>query len=478
MATTTEQDDVDVQDEEDQKKRQPIGKPIYGPQQSDAQKALSQPIGKPMAPPQPSVSDTNILPGVDTGGVPAAMPPPEMPQSDTISGKGSLMPPTTPIPSVPMTPKPQYHGLKRVLDTVAGATKIGSAVEAAGGLGTEGWRQQNADEEKQVQEGEQQRQAEATEEKTQAETGEAASRGKAAEAAAGSTVVTINGVQYTVPQKDAEKLIGTGITQAGATSRNTATNDTRENVANTNAAAKTTNTRHTIKVMGDGTYEEMTPGAWTKVGEAPPRTEPGNYVPINDENGATTGWVNPKNHTVIKASEIPGMTGEGGAAPSGSIPPKPPPAVAAANKSAQDSFNYATDYLASGKFTGTGDEALVEQFFNLARPSTGFRMSQPQINMLRDSRSWIDSAEGEAYHAANGTWFPPDQRKQIVDTMLALGQSKGVGAVKSNKGEASNAGAGGTSQSAPHKVGDTVTLKSGKTVKIIKVHPDNSFDAN
>jgi hypothetical protein len=82
--------------------------------------------------------------------------------------------------------------------------------------------------------------------------------------------------------------------------------------------------------------------------------------------------------------------------------------------------------MASGKYTGPGDEALMEKYFELAKPSTGFRMSQPQIDMLMRARSWMGSVEGIAYHAKSGQWFPPQQRQEIVDTMTNLGTAKGI----------------------------------------------------
>jgi hypothetical protein len=87
-------------------------------------------------------------------------------------------------------------------------------------------------------------------------------------------------------------------------------------------------------------------------------------------------------------------------------------------------MGYANDYLKNGVFTGSGDEALQEKFFELAKPSTGFRMSQPQIDMLQNARSWMGGAEARARHALTGTWFSNQQRQQIVQTMNDLGQSK------------------------------------------------------
>jgi hypothetical protein len=95
-----------------------------------------------------------------------------------------------------------------------------------------------------------------------------------------------------------------------------------------------------------------------------------------------------------------------------------------------DALRYANDYLQSGAFTGTSDEALQDQFFQMAKPSTGFRMNQAQIDQLHKMSSWMNSLEGWAYHKAKGTWFAPEQRQQIVQTMNDLAKSKGIDPTK------------------------------------------------
>ena len=89
-------------------------------------------------------------------------------------------------------------------------------------------------------------------------------------------------------------------------------------------------------------------------------------------------------------------------------------------------LKFANDYLQTGAFTGPSDEALQDQFFQMAKPSTGFRMNQAQISQLHDMASWMDSWKGKAYHAVNGVWFAPDQRQNIVNTMNQLAVSKGI----------------------------------------------------
>jgi hypothetical protein len=96
-------------------------------------------------------------------------------------------------------------------------------------------------------------------------------------------------------------------------------------------------------------------------------------------------------------------------------------------KAGDDALNYANNYLSSGNFTGSGDEALLEKFFELAKPSSGFRMSQPQIDMLKQGRGWVDAAKAKAGYIEGGKLFSDNQRQQIAGTMKMLAQSKGGG---------------------------------------------------
>ena len=122
---------------------------------------------------------------------------------------------------------------------------------------------------------------------------------------------------------------------------------------------------------------------------------------------------------------------------------------------------YAADYLSNGRFTGPGDEALQEKFFELAKPSTGFRMTQPQISMLQNSRTWMGSLEAHLRHATTGTWFSDDQRKQIVDTMNQLAEEKRKAATSNPAGNGEGGGPkeGDTKQ---NSAGDKLTFKGGK----------------
>lgn len=90
---------------------------------------------------------------------------------------------------------------------------------------------------------------------------------------------------------------------------------------------------------------------------------------------------------------------------------------------ARDALQYAEDY---GKKppTGPGDEALMEKFFELAKPSSGFRMTQAQIDMLKHAQGWMNGATAYLHHATTGTWFSDDLRNQIIGTMQDLAKAK------------------------------------------------------
>lgn len=99
----------------------------------------------------------------------------------------------------------------------------------------------------------------------------------------------------------------------------------------------------------------------------------------------------------------------------------------AGKQAAQDALSYATDYLASKKYTGAGDEALMEKYFELAKPSSGFRMTQPQIEMLTKAQDIMNSvvAKGKHLFSPEAPYFSPTLRQQIVDTMTRIESTKG-----------------------------------------------------
>ena len=106
----------------------------------------------------------------------------------------------------------------------------------------------------------------------------------------------------------------------------------------------------------------------------------------------------------------------------------------------QSAVAYANDYLGGKQFTGPGDEALMEKFFEMAKPSTGFRMTQAQIEMLQKSRDLMGSITAKAKHllTPEAPWFSDTQRKQIVKTMNDLSKSRQE--VKPGAGQQQNTG--------------------------------------
>lgn len=158
---------------------------------------------------------------------------------------------------------------------------------------------------------------------------------------------------------------------------------------------------------GDGTYvRNLLTGDSEKLGPPPEKGgttvigPDGKVLQLKPGDTAPAGFTTPQQAAAANAAESKNLT------------------------SAQSAVKYGRDYVNSGQFTGPKDEALLEAFFEVAKPSSGFRMSQPQIDMLMKARSWMNSAEGTAYHAQTGVWFPPEQRKQIVEAMEARAASK------------------------------------------------------
>lgn len=121
-------------------------------------------------------------------------------------------------------------------------------------------------------------------------------------------------------------------------------------------------------------------------------------------------------------------------------------------------LEYANDYASRTLHTGPGDEALMEKFFELAKPSTGFRMSQPQIDMLKNAQSWMGGLEAHLRHAASGTWFSDEQRQQIAATMQDLAKAKGLRTSPENAEKGANK-EGDTKQ---NSAGDKVVFRGGK----------------
>lgn len=224
MAAILEDDDLDLSEEERRRAR-PVGAPI-----------AAQPLRPPVAP-QPI--GTAISPDTVQMPQPAAVP---LPTPNTVSGTGPLAPRPAAERLTALQEKglPQYHGAKRFLDTLAGATNIGSAIEAASGLGTVGYKARTLapaeaaarEEAKQIQEAGTERETEARAGHEAGQEEEARARAEAARQGMENVIITgPGGVQYQVPRKDAERLLGTVVTQQEAGEREKGREETTKEVA-------------------------------------------------------------------------------------------------------------------------------------------------------------------------------------------------------------------------------------------------------
>jgi len=190
----------------------------------------------------PATGDASIT------GMPSAVTPQEKPESITSGPLGgthplAARPAAEHLAALESSPSPisQRHGfggtVKNILD-VAGSALFpsisqnipGSTANRTAQLGQA--RLAATEEGKNIQEQEAERTAQAVEGLRVAQAKEATQKGNAAEAGMENVVITgPNGVQYSVPRKDAERLLGTITTQQGAGERGAARNQTMENIA-------------------------------------------------------------------------------------------------------------------------------------------------------------------------------------------------------------------------------------------------------
>jgi hypothetical protein len=95
-----------------------------------------------------------------------------------------------------------------------------------------------------------------------------------------------------------------------------------------------------------------------------------------------------------------------------------------AAKGIDHAVDYADRYIKSGSYTGPGDFALTEQYLEAVKVSRGFRMGTAQFDRIDHGRSLVDGAQAKWQSGTKGTLFGPQQRKEIVDTMHMMQQSK------------------------------------------------------
>jgi hypothetical protein len=185
------------------------------------------------------------------------------------------------------------------------------------------------------------------------------------------------------------------------------------------------------------------------------------YEKIREKPGGTTinqgTWALDEDPTTGKPVLFNSKTGETKDAPAGVAKAGTFAKSEAATAPAKQALEYANGYVSRAAHTGPGDEALMEKFFELAKPSTGFRMSQPQIDMLKNAQSWQSSLEAHLRHATTGTWFSDEQRKEIASTMADLAKAKGL-----TPGGATGGAAPAEGTIKTNSAGDKIKFSGGK----------------
>ena len=244
---------------------------------------------------------------------------------------------------------------------------------------------------------------------------------------AGQSFVEYRGMWYTAPKaKPMLRMVGSDLLLIDP-----ATGATLRKVAS--AQAKVTS-RQTPYVGDDGqmhlatTYSVALPTGETIDAEAPPPEMPGGEKQPAPTATTPAKKVNPG--AILPKTGAKSLT----SAPGGMGPAIPGSRIWAASKNPemrtamtqagkelpilQAAQAQIGDYLNNGVFDGPGDLSLQHAFFTATQPSTGFRMTKVQQDILQNSQSWLNSWEAKAHHVATGTWFSDDQRKQIAKAAL------------------------------------------------------------
>ncbi len=147
-------------------------------------------------------------------------------------------------------------------------------------------------------------------------------------------------------------------------------------------------------------------------------------------------------------------TGQTKPAPEGLVPR----GTAAKDQPTKDALVYAENYMKRGQFTGPGDLALMDQFYQAAKPK---RMNEKQNQLLLESQSMVESAKQSIARkfTPNAPYFDDTQRANIVQTMRDLAQSQAHGV-------ATEGGAPAGGGTVPN-VGET--FQGGKVLKVTKI---------
>lgn len=394
--------------------------------------------------------------------------PPDMPQVDSVGTP--IRQPTAPRPAgdqlnqlISQGP-PQEHGLNKFLDTVGGATKIGSAIERASGLGTQGY---DAKVER-AKTG-----AEAEESQIEAGQKEQKSAADVAETRAGSELVDPTAPNAKILRKNAagpstaiinsgSREAVAGINQAGATQR--------EGMRETAAQSLQSNKPVTMDELAAQATQEGDNATLAKIQQYKEtiarsgQQEPGSFIPVNDAAGNITGWYNPKSNHWVPAAGAAGGAVDQSAGGMGAVPRKPSALETRTAKNAEytsalidDGITMVNEAQAELGPTGgrwndfaTGRVGLpsvqwteVEAQMDLIASAARLAHSQGRISptTLQDVQNLLNAGKQDPQNiiAALGT----------LKKAMGLAQSTFAGAVKPATAAGGGAGAGATTPASP-----------------------------
>ncbi len=94
---------------------------------------------------------------------------------------------------------------------------------------------------------------------------------------------------------------------------------------------------------------------------------------------------------------------------------------------ARDALEFAHDYLASGHYTGAGDEQLQERFFDAIKPSQGFRMTKAMMDLNARLQSFQNRGQAFLANLTGGTLYSDQLRKDVVQQIEAAHKMKAEG---------------------------------------------------
>ena len=140
---------------------------------------------------------------------------------------------------------------------------------------------------------------------------------------------------------------------------------------------------------------------------------PPNQIPlIIPETGQIAGTFNPRAGTATE--KTPGATTAAGA----SIANKEAAETEKAKEGLQKSIaSYHEGQAYASQNTGPGDYGLTMRFVEATKPSSGFRFTNTELQLIESRRGLIDAAQAKLGGIATGVMYDNTQRGQMLDVM-------------------------------------------------------------